>query len=78
MTIGKRLKYFREYAGISMVDAARELGISTTQLERMENDTLAISFDQAIDAAHLYNCALDDLSVMRNRPLPPNKRSHIN
>lgn len=78
MTVGDRLKYFRELAGISVVDAARELGISITQLERMENDTLAISFDQAIDAAHLYRCSLDDFSVLRNRPLPPHPRSHIN
>ena len=42
MTVGDRLKYFRELAGISVADAARELGISRDTLRyRIEKYRIA-------------------------------------
>ncbi len=73
MTEGDRLKYFRERAGISIVDAAVEFGIPISKLERMENNRFPVSFDVVDHAAQLYQCTLDDFSVLRNRPLPPGK-----
>lgn len=76
MTAGDRMKYFREAAGISIVDAAVEFGIPISRLERMENNRLPLSFEVVMHAAQLYGCALDDFSELRNRPLPPSTRVH--
>jgi transcriptional regulator with XRE-family HTH domain len=74
MTAGDRLKYFRESAGISVIDAAVEFGIPISKLERMENNRFPVSFEVVTQAAQLYNCSLEDFSALRNRPLPPTER----
>ncbi|PCJ90729.1 MAG: hypothetical protein COA52_09930 [Hyphomicrobiales bacterium] len=59
--IGKSLQLARSNTGLAMVDAAKAIGISQSQLSRMETGDAAITAERLVDLASLYNVAPEHL-----------------
>jgi transcriptional regulator with XRE-family HTH domain len=64
MRVPKRINQFRKLrlnANLSRQDAAIQLGISESYLEKIENDVIVPGRNTLIKISKFYKCKLDDL-----------------
>ena len=65
--IGEVVQYLRQLRGKRQRDAAGQMGVSTTLLQRLENGTAGVRLQSALDA--LAGLGLDIVLVPRDRQL---------
>lgn len=61
MALSDDLKQARKNAGLTMVDAAKELGIRQSSLSRIENGDTGVASQRLIDMAGLYGVSPSSL-----------------
>lgn len=61
MALSDDLKQARKNAGLTMVDAAKELGITQSSLSRIENGDTGVPSQRLIDMAGLYGVSPSSL-----------------
>lgn len=59
--LGIRIKRKREKMGMSQIELAARVGLSTQHISNVENDRSKIGLDKLVAIANALNCSIDEL-----------------
>lgn len=71
MSIAENLRTIREQRGLQQKQVALEIGIGTTNYNRVENGQREASIDVLDKLANYYGITIDEIVHFNNKKLPP-------